>query len=105
MILERIALGVTVLVSPANAQAAAPASTPSPVREIVVLRDPDCGSGVGERIQKLADRHRIRIIVREVVISTEADIAKHRFLGSPTVQINGKDIDPKVRDSKAFGFS
>ncbi len=27
-----------------------------------------------------------------------------RFLGSPTVQINGLDIDPGARDSTLYGF-
>lgn len=104
MLVERFVLGVAVVAAPVTGSASAPSPTP-PIREVVVLRDADCGSGVGERIQKLARRLRIEVVVREVVVATEADIEKYRFLGSPTVQINGKDVDPKARTSKAFGFS
>jgi hypothetical protein len=44
------------------------------------------------------------IDVREVLIRTQEEAEAWRFLGSPTVQINGVDIDPAARGSKVFGF-
>lgn len=46
----------------------------------------------------------IDIDLREALITTQEEAEEWRFLGSPTVQINGIDIDPSARDSKVFGF-
>jgi len=37
-------------------------------------------------------------------IRTEKDANEHRFSGSPTVRINGKDVDPKFRDNGTYGL-
>lgn len=44
------------------------------------------------------------IDVREVLIRTPEEAEVWRFLGSPTVLVNGVDIDPAARDSTVFGF-
>ncbi len=43
--------------------------------------------------------------IREVEIRDEADATRLRFLGSPTVRVNGVDIDPEAvaRTDYAFG--
>ncbi len=43
--------------------------------------------------------------IREVAIRDEADAKRFRFLGSPTVRVNGVDIDPEAaaRTDYAFG--
>ena len=43
--------------------------------------------------------------IREVKIRDEADAKRLRFLGSPTVRVNGADIDPEAaaRTDYAFG--
>ena len=38
------------------------------------------------------------------MIRTEKDVKEHRFSGSPTIRINGKDVDPKFRDSGNYGL-
>ncbi len=42
--------------------------------------------------------------IRKVLVHSQEEANEWRFLGSPTVQINGIDIDPTVRDAKVFGF-
>ena len=42
--------------------------------------------------------------VRVQDIATEAEAMKHRFLGSPTIQILGLDIDPEVRGFDDYGL-
>lgn len=44
-----------------------------------------------------------QIRFREVKTSEEAE--RLRFLGSPTVQIDGRDIDPQVRTRVDYGIS
>ena len=46
----------------------------------------------------------IHVEIRKVLVNSLEEANEWRFLGSPTVQINGIDIDPTVRDAKVFGF-
>ena len=42
--------------------------------------------------------------VRKIVIRTPQEAAQYRFLGSPSIQINGTDIEPSRRnDSPVLG--
>jgi len=47
----------------------------------------------------------ILIDLRTERIDTQDDADRTRFLGSPTVQVEGVDIDPSVRGSYVFGFA
>ena len=38
-------------------------------------------------------------------IATQAEAVQHRFLGSPTIQIRGLDIDPEAREFNDFGLT
>ncbi len=40
-----------------------------------------------------------------VAISTQEQAEMHRHLGSPTVQINGLDIEPRARNADRFGIA
>ena len=44
-------------------------------------------------------------MVREVEVRNSDDAARLRFFGSPTVQVNGLDVDPAVRSSVDYSFS
>ena len=43
--------------------------------------------------------------IREVEVSTDEQAARLRFLGSPTVQVDGVDIEPAARALTEFSFS
>lgn len=43
-------------------------------------------------------------VVDEVEVRTEADAEMWQFLGSPTVRVNGLDVEPEARGSRHFGF-
>jgi hypothetical protein len=45
-----------------------------------------------------------RASVRLVPISTEREAQRLRFLGSPTVRVDGEDVDLSARDATAFGL-
>jgi metal-sulfur cluster biosynthetic enzyme len=57
-----------------------------------------------ERIRECVAELGVRVELRKVRIDSQEEADRSRFLGSPTVQINGIDIDPSVRDSKVFGL-
>jgi len=41
---------------------------------------------------------------REVLVRTQEEADAWKFLGSPTVQVNGVDIDPSARGNTQYGF-
>ena len=43
--------------------------------------------------------------IREVEVRDADDAARLRFFGSPTVQVNGQDVDPTVRSRVDYSFS
>ncbi|AFM23084.1 hypothetical protein Desti_0347 [Desulfomonile tiedjei DSM 6799] len=59
-------------------------------------------------VQLVTDIARIlnlSIKIETILVTTLEQAEKLRFLGSPTVQINGLDIEPSARESTAFGFT
>jgi hypothetical protein len=57
------------------------------------------------RVQDVAQKMGITIQVDQVLVTAQDQANELRFLGSPTVQINGQDIDPAARTATAFGFT
>lgn len=47
----------------------------------------------------------IDAIVREVEVRNVDDAARLRFFGSPTIQVNGLDVDPAVRSRADYSLS
>jgi hypothetical protein len=47
----------------------------------------------------------IPIQLDQVLVTTQDQADELRFLGSPTVQINGQEVDPAARTATAFGFT
>ena len=43
-------------------------------------------------------------VVSEVEVTDETEIADLRFLGSPSVRVNGHDIEPGADDRSDFAF-
>lgn len=44
----------------------------------------------------------LHLDLQRVVVQTEEQAQQERFLGSPTVQIAGQDIDPRARGIESF---
>ena len=55
-------------------------------------------------IQRIAASLDIAIIVENIFIDTQEEAVKYRFLGSPTVQIDGLDLDIDARKITDFGI-
>ena len=58
-----------------------------------------------QRVWDVAQDMGISIQISKVQVTSQDQANELRFLGSPTVQINGQDIDPAVRTASAFGFT
>jgi hypothetical protein len=56
-------------------------------------------------VRDVAQELGLEIDLDLVLITTQDQANAFRFLGSPTVQVNGQDIDPAARTAKAFGFT
>jgi copper chaperone CopZ len=58
-----------------------------------------------EMAQRLVDELKLDAVVEEVELTDPAQATPLRFLGSPTVQIDGVDIEPAARDLTDFAMS
>ena len=58
-----------------------------------------------QRVLEVAQEMGISIELEKVQITTQDQADAFRFLGSPTVQINDRDIDPAAHEAKKFGFT
>jgi hypothetical protein len=47
----------------------------------------------------------LEVEVREIAIETAAAATRHRFIGSPSLRVNGVDIGIEARDRKDFELS
>jgi|MudIll2142460700_1097286.scaffolds.fasta_scaffold113397_1 hypothetical protein len=73
---------------------------------MVILHNEKCPatSKTIELIEQCISESGIQVQLRKKLVSSQEEAKELKFLGSPTVQINGIDIDPGVRDAKVFGF-
>ena len=56
-------------------------------------------------IERVAAEIEISVQIRTVLIDSGEDAIRHRFLGSPTIRVNGKDIDMSARRVESFGLT
>ena len=54
------------------------------------------------RLRELADEHGLALTERR--INSTADAERARFLGSPSVRVNGVDIEPGADERSDFGL-
>jgi len=55
---------------------------------------------VVETIEEILKEYKIQALVRKVRVATQEEAERLRFPGSPTVRINGVDIDPAVKETR-----
>ena len=56
-------------------------------------------------IRETADELKVQIKLAHVIVRTPDEAETHHHIGSPTVQINGLDIEPESRKIKQFGIT
>ena len=72
--------------------------------EILLVRDCPNGEPTVDLVRRTAAALRLEASVVTVEVSTPEEAFCLRFLGSPTVRINGLDIDPAARDRTDFAL-
>jgi hypothetical protein len=75
--------------------------------QIRVLYSEGCASTppTVELVKDIAQDLHIPAKIEMVIVGTQEQARELRFLGSPTVQIEGLDVEPSARDSVAFGLT
>jgi|SRR5262245_24108910 len=58
-----------------------------------------------ERVKQIAAEMALSVSIREVPITTPEEAEQRCFLGSPTVLVNGVDIDPHASQQARYGLS
>lgn len=58
-----------------------------------------------ERVKEILEESAAPAEIIEIAVRDEAGAQAHGFLGSPTIRIDGIDIEPAARSSKAFGMT
>ena len=56
-------------------------------------------------VQQTAHEMNIDLELEHVVIATQEEARQHRHIGSPTVQVEGQDIEPEARVIQRFSLS
>ena len=57
------------------------------------------------RVEETAREMGITIALEHIIVRTAAEAERYRHVGSPTVQIEGIDIEPQARSLEQFGIS
>ncbi len=80
--------------------------TKKPLQVMVLYTDGCTGaSPMAKLVEKTAASMGIAIELQMLLITTQAQAEELHFYGSPTVQINGLDMEPAARGSRAVGFT
>ena len=56
-------------------------------------------------VKEIAKDMSISIDLEHVIVKTTEEAIKYRHIGSPTVQVNGLDIDQETRGVEQFGIT
>jgi hypothetical protein len=74
--------------------------------QIEVLYFEDCPNHLPtvERVNAVLREESCCVDVREVLVPDVLTAERMKFLGSPTVRVNGIDIEPTARDRRDFGL-
>ena len=55
-------------------------------------------------LQQVLDEDGISSRVNTIPVRSEAEAVENRFLGSPSIRVDGEDIEPEARSSTDFGM-
>jgi hypothetical protein len=74
--------------------------------DVTVLYTAGCGGTPATiaLVKRVAHELDIPLRLQEVLIHSPEQAVRQNFLGSPTVQVNGLDIDPAARQRDDYGF-
>lgn len=74
--------------------------------EVEVLHTETCPTwkATASRIRELADGEGIAVRLADTTIETLDEAAERRFVGSPTVRVDGRDAQPEAERLEDFGL-
>jgi hypothetical protein len=55
-------------------------------------------------LQQVLDEEGIQTTVQIIPVDSEDSAKKYRFLGSPSIRVDGEDIEPEARTATDFGM-
>jgi hypothetical protein len=55
-------------------------------------------------LRQLLAHHSPTAPISEIIIASEEDAQRHQFLGSPTLRVNGRDVDPTTAGRDTYGL-
>lgn len=72
---------------------------------IEALFAPNCGSREAtlQMIDSVSLNQSVKIDLKETTINTTPEADSAKFLGSPSIRIDGKDIEPESRENTDYG--
>jgi len=76
-------------------------------RTVTVLHTEGCGNTPRAiaLVKQYAEATGVVLTIEQIVVKTDEDVGKYKFIGSPTVRINGLDVDQTARSATQFGFT
>jgi hypothetical protein len=75
------------------------------VIEVLYLRGCPHADGLGDHIEQLVSQHGFHERVVTRCVDSNAQAGAEHFLGSPTVRVNGRDVDPRAGERHAYGLA
>jgi len=71
-----------------------------------VLHTKDCGNwqAAAAAVRRVANEVGVEVTIRDTAIDTLEAARTHRFVGSPTIRVGGRDVQPEVDDRGDFGM-
>jgi len=74
--------------------------------KIEVLHVPGCPnhSIALRRLREILASESLQAQISEVLVTDETAAQSLKFLGSPTIRINGRDVEPHEEGTKSFGL-
>lgn len=74
--------------------------------KVEILIAPGCASRqqTEELVANLLDQTVIEASVETIVVKDTEQAVESRFLGSPSVRVNGIDVEPDARERKEYGM-
>jgi len=79
-------------------------STPLPVELLYFEGCPNHGVARAS-IERIAAEEDVLIDLRAVEVTSQEEVEATRFLGSPSIRVNGRDVEPGADDRETFVFA
>jgi hypothetical protein len=55
-------------------------------------------------VSSLVEKHGLKALVVETIVGSAAEAETLRFPGSPTVRVNGRDVEPQAEVKEDYGL-